>query len=255
VLPHKGKDFELRLGKLGLTVFILGMSLALLVVFAFGVKVGKDIDSYPARIVGIIPGFQGKVLSRPENQEKKMDGAGEKGNFKLGFYDSLSGKKADSPDDIQQPQSQPQGPVPVPNAEGFPGSAQPVVPGGSVAKVAPKSVARAEAKPEPKPEPNPEAAPRKIEEKKTAEVRNSEKGKYLIQVAALQNEAKAKELKTKLVKLGYAPKLETIAKKGKGKVYRIRLAGYATQQDAAKVMGKLEKQVPGTKCLIHKESE
>ncbi len=247
MLPHKGKDFELRLGKLGLTVFILGMSLALLVVFAFGVKVGKDIDSYPARIVGIIPGFQGKVLSRPENQENKMAGAGEKGNFKLGFYDSLSGKKADSPDDIQQPQSQPQVQVPAPNAEGSPGPAQLAVPGGNVAKVAPESAARAEAKPE--------SDPRKTEEKKTAEVRNSEKGKYLIQVAALKNEAKAKELKTKLVKLGYAPKLETIAKKGKGKIYRIRLAGYATEQDAAKVMGKLEKQVPGTKCLIHKESE
>jgi cell division septation protein DedD len=254
VLPHKGKDFELRLGKLGLTIFILGMSLALLVVFAFGVKVGKDIDSYPARIVGIIPGFHGKVLSRPEGQEQKTEAAGEKGNFKLGFYDSLSGKKADGPGDIsenmQQPQAQPPGPAPAPRTEATPGAPNPA-PGSSAAQVTQESAVKAEAKPESKQE----AAPRKSEEKRPAEALNSEKGKYIIQVAALKSEPKARELKAKLVKLGYAPKLEAINKKGKGKVYRIRMAGYATQQDAAKVMAKLEKQIPGTKCLIHKEPE
>lgn len=243
--PRKGKDFELRLGKLGLTIFILGMSLVLLVVFAFGVKVGKDIDSYPARIVGIIPGFQGKVLSRPES-EKKTDGAGEKGNFKLGFYESLSGKKADSPDDMQQPQSQPQGSAQAQKKEALPGAALPAIPEGNVARVAPE-IAKAETKPEPKPV-------RKTEEPKQ-EARKSEKGKFFIQVAALKSEAKARELRTKLVKLGYSPKLETVTNKAKGKVYRIRMMGFATQQDAANVMGKLEKQVPGTKCLIHKEPE
>lgn len=248
--PRKGKDFELRLGKLGLTVFVLGMSLALLAVFAFGVKVGKDIDSYPARIVGIIPGFQGKVLGRPEGQEKKPEGAEEKGNFKLGFYDSLAGKKADSPDDMQQPQAPPppasQTQATKPEA---PAAAQPAL-GAVVAPVVPQSAARAEAKPEPKPN----GAPRKAEETKT-EAGKPEKGKYFIQVAALNSEAKAKELKAKLVKLGYAPRLETVNTKTKGKVYRIRMMGFANQQDAAKVMAKLEKQVPGAKCLIHKESE
>lgn len=239
--PRKGKDFELKLGKLGLTVFILGMSLALLVVFAFGVKVGKDIDSYPAKIVGIIPGLQGKVLSRPES-EKKADGTGEKGNFKLGFYESLSGKRADSPDDMQQPQVPPavqkDGPVP----------AQPGTSAVNAAPVTPEG-----AKPEVRPQPRPETA-RKAEEPKS-EARKPEKGKYFIQVAALKSEAKARELKSKLVKLGYAPKLEAVNNKAKGKVYRIRMMGFATQQEAAKVMGKLGKQVPGTNCLIHKESE
>jgi cell division protein FtsN len=247
VQPRKGKDFELRLGKLGLTVFVLGMSLALLVVFAFGVKVGKDIDSYPARIVGIIPGFQGKVLGRPEGQEKKAEGAEEKGNFKLGFYDSLAGKKADSPDDMQQPQAPP--PAPDPRPEASAGAAQ-SVPAGNVAPVVPQGAAKAD----PKPEPKPEIAPRKAEEPKS-EAPKPDKGKYFIQIAALKSEAKAKELKAKLVKLGYAPKLETVSTKTKGKVYRIRIMGFATQQDAAKVMGKLEKQLSGAKCLIHKEPE
>jgi len=251
VQPRKGKDFELKLGKLGLTVFILGMSLALLVVFAFGVKVGKDIDSYPAKIVGIIPGLQGKVLGRPES-EKKADGTGEKGNFKLGFYESLSGKRADSPDDMQQPQVPPavqkDGPVP----EVPPGAAQPGTSAVNAAPVTPEG-AKPETRPEARPQPKPETA-RKAEEPKP-EARKLEKGKFFIQVAALKSEAKARELKSKLVKLGYAPKLEAVNNKAKGKVYRIRIMGFATQQEAAKVMGKLGKQVPGTNCLIHKESE
>lgn len=243
--PRKGKDFELRLGKLGLTVFVLGMSLALLVVFAFGVKVGKDIDSYPARIVGIIPGFQGKVLGGPEGREKKPEGAEEKGSFKLGFYDSLAGKKADSPDDIQQPPAPPPAPAQAPKPEAPAGAAQPA-PAGNVAPVVPQGAAKAD--------PKPESAPRKAEQPKT-EAPKPEKGKYFIQIAALKSEAKAKELKAKLVKLGYAPKLETVNSKTKGKVYRIRIMGFATQQDASKVMGKLEKQVPNAKCLVHKEPE
>jgi cell division protein FtsN len=248
VLPRKGKDFELRLGKLGLTVFVLGMSLALLGVFAFGVKVGKDIDSYPAKIVGIIPGLQGKVLSRPENPDKKTEGAGEKGgNFKLGFYDSLAGKKADSPDDMHQPpQAPPPDPAQPPRPEATAGAAK-SVPGGNAETAAPQRAAS-------KPEPKPENAPRKTEERKT-EAAKPEKGKYFIQIAALKSEAKARDLKAKLAKLGYSPKLETVNSKTQGKVYRIRMMGFATQQDAAKVMGKLEKQVSGTKCLIHKEPE
>jgi len=39
--------FELRMGKLGLALFILGMSALLFAVFLFGVNVGKNIDTYP----------------------------------------------------------------------------------------------------------------------------------------------------------------------------------------------------------------
>ncbi len=241
--PRKGKDFELRLGKLGLTVFVLGMSLALLGVFAFGVKVGKEIDSYPAKIVGIIPGLQGKVLGRTQDQDKKTEGPGEKGNFKLGFYDSLSGKKADSPaeDNVQQP------PPPPPRDAARPEAAASVAvnPKAPTASALPAD-----------PAVKPQADMRKAEEPKPAEARKPENaGKYFIQVAALNNEAKAKELKSKLAKLGYSPRLETVNTKTKGKVYRIRMMGYSTEQEAAKVLAKLEKQVPGAKCLIHKGSE
>ena len=47
--------FELRMGKLGLALFILGMSALLFAVFLFGVNLGKNIDTYPDKIARFIP--------------------------------------------------------------------------------------------------------------------------------------------------------------------------------------------------------
>lgn len=244
MLPRKVKDFELRLGKLGLTVFIVGMSLALLVVFAFGVKVGKDIDTYPGKIVGIIPGLKGKILSRPpEPLAKKGELAESKDSFKLGFYESL--KKPEGQEDLLEVKNRP-----VPEAVQNP------QPGVKTTQAAPQ--------PSPKPQPAPPSAvpakteplAKKVEEPKPAQaqVKPEAAPRYFIQVAALKDEAKARALKAKLVKLGYSPQFEAI-KNDKGKLYRLRLTGYASQEEASKVLGKLEKQVSGTKCLIHKESK
>jgi hypothetical protein len=234
VLPRKVKDFELRLGKLGLTVFIVGMSLALLVVFAFGVKVGKDIDTYPGKIVGIIPGLKGKILSRPpEPLAKKGDLAESKDSFKLGFYESL--KKPEGQEDLVEVKNRP-APEAVLNPQ----------PGTKTAPAAPL--------PSPKPEPAKTEPPaKKVEVPKPPQVQEAAP-RYFIQVAALKDEAKARALKAKLVKLGYSPQFEAI-KKDNGKLYRLRLTGYASQEEASKALGKLEKQVSGTKCLVHKESK
>lgn len=238
------KDFELRLGKLGLTVFILGMSVALLVVFAFGVKVGKEVDTYPAKIVGIIPGLKGKILSRPADSEGKAPvSADSRDNFKLGFYESL--KKGDGQDSLQDGQiktseepaapaaQSPENSRPLPQAD-----AKPAPPGQAPAS-ARQSTAAAEQKP-PAAQPAAKAPPAS--------------SRFFIQVAALKDEAKAKALKAKLVKLGYAPKFEAI-KREKGKLYRIRLTGYSSQEEASKALGRLEKQMTGTKCLIHREPQ
>lgn len=242
MLPHKIKDFELRLGKLGLIIFILGMSVALLVVFVFGVKVGKDVDSYPGKIVGIIPGLKGKVLSRPAETEGKSAGAEAKDAFKLGFYDAL--KKGEGTDELQDVKNRPS-----------PGSAAPAEQRQAGAVPSPPAPAqKAQAEPA-APAVAAQQPPARAEAVKTPALQNAEpSSRYFIQVAALKDEAKARALKAKLEKLGYEPKFETI-KKDKGKLFRIRLMGYSSQEEASKVLGKLEKQLTGTKCLIHKETK
>ncbi len=102
MLPRRFKDFEFRLGKLGITVFVIGFSLLILLAFVFGVKVGKDIDTLPGRIVNIIPAIKGKILGNQADSTENKAQISEQAkneNFKLGFYDAL---KKEAPEDLKK---------------------------------------------------------------------------------------------------------------------------------------------------------
>lgn len=88
---RKVKDFEFRLGKLGLGLFVFGTSLSLLFVFIFGVIVGKNIESYPEKIVKGIPRMtKQKIVRKPLVVEEIAKE--EKKDFELTFYDTLASK-------------------------------------------------------------------------------------------------------------------------------------------------------------------
>jgi len=94
----KSRGFELRLSKLGVTLFTLGVSCLLLIAFALGVMVGKNIETYPARITGAIPGLiKEKIASTPlEPGVAAVQGdvrEARKDDVKLTFYDTLTGRK------------------------------------------------------------------------------------------------------------------------------------------------------------------
>lgn len=99
---RKTGDFEFKLGKFGLVLFTLAVSLLLLFSFIFGVIVGKNIESYPEKIVRGIPNIIKKKITRgkepvPEikEQKKAAQRPGEekkKDEFKLTFYDTLTDK-------------------------------------------------------------------------------------------------------------------------------------------------------------------
>lgn len=59
------KNFEFKLGKQGLFLFVVGMSLLLFVVFVSGVMVGIHIDAYPERIAQSIPDIIKRHLHHP----------------------------------------------------------------------------------------------------------------------------------------------------------------------------------------------
>lgn len=65
MLTKNTKKFEFTLGRVGLTLFILGMSGLLFGVFLFGVMMGKNIDTYPEKIVRILPDKLKTRLSLP----------------------------------------------------------------------------------------------------------------------------------------------------------------------------------------------
>jgi hypothetical protein len=94
--------FELRLGKLGLILFIGGMSLLLFSMFFLGIIVGKHMEAYPERFS---PGVAelirdrlfasapqtGKAAPSAEAGKRDVPAGGEE-SFGLTFYETLGGK-------------------------------------------------------------------------------------------------------------------------------------------------------------------
>lgn len=69
--------FELKLGKRALILFILGMSCMLLVVFLFGVTVGKNIDTYPEKFSRGLRGMMMEKLGWTSNRPETAVSASE----------------------------------------------------------------------------------------------------------------------------------------------------------------------------------
>ena len=97
--------FEFRMGRLGLFLFVLGMSGLLFAVFLFGIDVGKNIDTYPGKIAGYIPDrIRNRAgwatgASKPaaiRKEEGKGEGDGADRDVDLTFYDTLAKKQGDA---------------------------------------------------------------------------------------------------------------------------------------------------------------
>ncbi|MBN2514926.1 MAG: SPOR domain-containing protein [Deltaproteobacteria bacterium] len=102
---QNSRDFEFKLGKLGLVLFTFGIALLLLCSFLFGVMVGKNIESYPEKIAkGIPQAIKETMVDAPhqaisnmvkENETKESGEAEEKkkkDDFKVTFFDKLTEK-------------------------------------------------------------------------------------------------------------------------------------------------------------------
>ena len=246
------------MGRLGLFLFILGMSGLLFFVFLFGVDVGKNIDTYPGRIASYIPDrirdragwVTGgtKPLTAPK-EEKTPDSAGADRDLDLTFYDTLAKKQADAGRLIVEPPREKRIEAEK-AAEAQPHAAKPKVPAETAAAKSKKPAAAPQApaimnqqKSAPvTPLPPPAAAPKK----ETVPVRE----KFLIQLVAYQQKSKADELAGKLKSLGYAPRVEVTSLPDKGKWFRVILNGFQTREDAQKAADKISRSIKGLNCVV-----
>lgn len=105
---HNSRDFEFKLGKLGLVLFIFGNALMLLFSFIFGVMVGKNIESYPEKIAKGIPRAIKEKITDTSNkaatsvtgtpnlkEQEKDEGKNKSEKVELGFYKQLTEKDHD----------------------------------------------------------------------------------------------------------------------------------------------------------------
>ena len=238
---------ELRMGKLGLVLFILGMSALLFAVFLFGVNVGKNIDTYPDRIARFIPDKLRSRMGWPSGsmepivspkEEKKQETAVADKDLDMTFYDTLAKKKGDARGLIVETPKEKKT-----VADGLREPLLPVAPAANLKMPAEKAAAANQQKPAALPSAPPPAAG----QKKEAPVA---KDKFLIQVVSYQQKSKADELIGKLKSLGYASRIEVMELPGKGKWFRVVMGGFQSQQDAQKAVDKVSKSIKGVHCVI-----
>ena len=208
--PRNSRDFEFKLGKLGLVLFTFGIALLLLFSFLFGVMVGKNFESYPEKIAKGIPrAIKEKIvettndaLSRvtkdnlPKNEPAK-DKETKEDDFKLTFYDKLTKK-----DEAIKP-------------------------------VPPKKKISSKAK-----------------VRKDQKTSVFVKSQYVIQVASFKDKNKMERLQKRLLAMGYSPGVDEIKLASSGRWYRVRLKGFSTSREARQVSASLEKKIRGLKCLV-----
>jgi len=262
--------FELRLGKLGLVLFICGMSLLLFSMFLLGIMVGKDMDAYPERyspgiselIRSRLLGFLSKSTgsTRPKKQgENEPEGGEEK--FDLTFFDTLGGKKGATPSEIsagagkERPpvtSAAPAGPTESPAMPGASTSTS-VRPTGKAAADAPvgerigKKNSLAESGPAAE-----TAAKKSVTSpaERPPEEAASKKGRYEVQAGAYRERKKAELLVQKISASGFPARVVMKELAGRGTWYRVIVGGFENRAKAQEAADKLVAKVGGLKYVI-----
>jgi len=269
------RTFELTLGKLGLILFIGGISLLLFSMFLLGIVVGKQMEAYPERYSAGIAELiydrlfasapqRGKAPPSAESDAKSEPAGGEEG-FGLTFYDTLAGKKGgttagktagpvkDMPPEISVPPpaltGKPAMPAPsAASAGGTIGNTDLPVPGreGGEKKTNPLPEKRAALEPAAK------ASAAAVMPAGTAPEGGAtpEKGRFEIQVAAYQESRKAEQMREKLSPLGFASRVVMKELPDKGRWFRVIVGGFENREKAAAAADQIAGKIRGVKCVI-----
>lgn len=260
------RNFEFKLGKQALVLFILGMSVLLISVFLFGVMVGEHIDAYPEMVSKGIPDMirkkfsfgkektQTNVAVRAESEDAGDD---ENGEFDLTFYDTLMKKRSTGTNAARhgKPGTETvKAPALVPKvapgvvAGGVSGNA----PGNAAVQKTPAGVVG---------ESNPRGGgtpAADTDDKKPPMPAGSGHGDgagtagkgYIIHLASFRERERSDLLAKKLAALGYAASLETRDLPGKGKWFRVVVRDFKTREDAQEALDAIGAKIRGLKATI-----
>jgi cell division septation protein DedD len=272
--------FELRLGKLGLILFIGGMSLLLFSMFLLGIVVGKHLDTYPEKYPAGIADLiydrlfasapQGGRVSTSSKPGVKGDPAAGEESFGLTFYETLGGKKGGTPTGkaagaVKNPPPETSAPMPIPTenplatgpssvaarGSGTAGNmATPIPNGGGEGK-------KSNSLPEKKPA---VASGPKIPAAITAGITpdgggTPENGRFEIQVAAYQDNRKAEQMLEKLKPLGFSSRVVMKDLPAKGTWFRVIVSGFESRAKAKAAADQISGKVRGVNCLIRSSAK
>ena len=258
--------FELRLGKLGLILFIGGMSVLLFGLFLLGVMVGKQLDTYPDQYAWGIPDLlrerfspspvKGEKIAKA-GQDEGQDPAREGEAFDLTFFDTLAGKKREATKGEPRPATaQAVAPAALPAA----GAAPSVLPGatsvpsaGETAAVPTQQPPRGGNVPPPAegegsregiamPIPAAGLPPPKEEPQR--------KGRFEVQAAAYREKGRAEQLVKKLAGFGFSAQVVMRDIPEKGRWYRVVVGGFEDRDNARGAAEQMAGKIKGLKCVV-----
>lgn len=250
--------FELRLGKLGIVLFIGGMSVLLFALFLAGVFVGKNLDAYPERYAGILPeGIRGSLFGdgTPSGavavppaaaREGGEESSGPAEGAVVNAPDPVAAKKAEAP--VSAVAGKEEASSGAPTAAETPGTTVPAVPGGAAA-AQPAAGSNKAGKGPPATEAKPAAS---VEAKGVppAEKAPPRKGRFEIQAAAYRERPQADQLAKKLGGLGFTCQVVMKEIPGKGQWYRVIVGGFENRPQAQEAADQLATKVNGLKCVV-----
>ena len=246
------RQFEFKLGKLGVVLFIIGLAILVFTGFLLGVQVGRNIDTYPEMIARGVPGsilnsiglfppeMKPDVPISPAMVEHADTAAGEGSTQKAAKAAEgenaavvVGGPPVSADADAEKK---------VSSAVSVKPSASPATavethaaPGGSSAEIKAKPVLKQTTPPA---------------EEKPEKVPPAKSGKFSIQVVSFREKEKADGLGRKIKELGYAPVVAMTEVPGKGQWYRVTVNSFATKEVAEKAADDLTKKIKGLSCVI-----
>ncbi len=258
--------FELRLGKVGLILFISGMSLLLFSLFLLGIVIGKQMEAYPERYASGIPELirenlfaavskQGKGAAPAVSQGKNEDLAAGGGDFGLTFYDTLGGKKGGTAAGIQSGSKHKTSEIPVEQGvpAGTPAEASAPATASGVLKretVSPAFGGEAGEKKMNPPAEGTSAGEKGTQRSPAGETALSGKGRFEVQVAAYRERPQADQLVKKFKALGFSPRVVMKELPGKGRWFRVIVDGFESRETAQVAADRMTGKVGGLKFVI-----
>lgn len=242
------RPFEFRLGKLGVVIMIVGLSILVFAAFLFGVHVGRHIDTVPEEIAWGMPkrllATLGMVQrARPiETPVGTEESSAEKEKGEAGDQGALV--KAPAMPPAAHEVKGPEPPQPAGGLEKGPSTPDPGKQEGSaVAPPGPVSV------------PPVVSVPPSVHPPKGNGANNTKRpsvGDFWLKVVAYREKTKAEAAAKQIKALGYTPVVTSGEIEGGGVWHRVSIDGFATRQEAEQAAAAVEKKLKGVKCIIRK---
>lgn len=245
------KKFELKLGRAGLIIVIVGFSALLCAFFLLGVTVGKNIDTYPEKIASL-PQRALALVWRPAKikaqqnltDHKTIPAPQTKENIDLTYHSDLTSKKGAPQEQSIAEKKPPLEPVTSPLS-----LSQPAQTDQSKTAEMPKADKE---KPDQSDKPVQKAAgetkPRDRGNLPAAAVVET---KFVIQVASLKEKTKAAQMHKNITAMGYQSTVVKTEIQGKGTWFRVIVTGFETKVQAQAAADKIAQKIK-IKCIIKK---